>query len=55
MATKKQTTNEQVTSLEKLRAELTKIRLEIKGGKLKNTNAHKALRKQIARDLTKTK
>lgn len=54
MAIKKQTTtNDLQTTLGKLRSDLVKIRLEIRGGKSKNTNAHKQLKKQIAQTLTK--
>jgi len=40
------------SELIKLKNELAKIKLEIKAGKNKNTNAHKKTKKQIARLLT---
>ncbi|OGD79131.1 50S ribosomal protein L29 [Candidatus Collierbacteria bacterium RIFOXYB1_FULL_49_13] len=41
-------------TLIELRAELLKVKLDIKAGKLKNSNAHKQLKLQIARLLTNT-
>lgn len=40
--------------LNKLRAELLKVRLDIRAGKTKDTNAHKQLKRQIAALLTNT-
>lgn len=40
-------------TLAKLRQELLKVRLEIRSGKEKNSNAHKKIKKQIAQALTK--
>lgn len=43
----------EMTPLAKLKLEISKIRLEIKAGKQKNTNAHKKIKKTIAQLLTK--
>ncbi len=53
MATKKTSTTDLPTTLTKLQAEYARVRLEIKAGKIKNFNAHKSLKKQIAQTLTK--
>ena len=42
-----------LTPLAKLQLDYAKIRLSIKAGKEKNTNAHKKIKKEIARLLTK--
>lgn len=53
MATKKsETTNPQV-EINKLKTELRQVRLDIKAGVEKNTNAHKSLKKQLAQALTR--
>jgi len=49
MAAKKNET----TSLSELKAKMLETRLAIKAHQEKNTNAHKAMRKQIAQLLTK--
>ncbi len=41
-------------SLAELKTKLVEIKLTIKAGQEKNTNAHKKLKKQIAQLLTKT-
>ena len=43
------------TSLAELKTKLVSIRLSIKSGQEKNTNAHKKLKKEIAQLLTKSK
>jgi ribosomal protein L29 len=43
---------DKIAKLKKLKNELSKIKLEIKSGKNKNTNAHKKIKKQIAQLLT---
>lgn len=43
---------DKANQITKLKFELTKVRLEIKSGKNKNTNAHKKIKKQIAQLLT---
>lgn len=43
---------DKLNQIAKLKKELLKIRLEIKSGKTKNTNAHKKIKKQIAQLLT---
>jgi ribosomal protein L29 len=43
---------DKLNQINKLKSELTKIKLEIKSGKNKNTNAHKKIKKQIAQLLT---
>ncbi len=53
MATKKSTTKKAPTSLAKLRIKAAITKINIKAGREKNTNAHKALKKQIAQELTK--
>lgn len=50
---KKTTTTIPVT-LEEKKLKLAEIRLAIKAGKEKNTNAHKELKREIARQLTKS-
>ncbi|HOX96269.1 MAG TPA: 50S ribosomal protein L29 [Candidatus Woesebacteria bacterium] len=42
-------------SLDELKIKLAEIRLKIKAGHEKNTNAHKKIKKQIAQHLTKSK
>ncbi len=55
MATKiKKTSKKAPNSLAELRKKYTTIKINIKAGKEKNTNAHKSLKKQIAQELTKT-
>lgn len=54
MATKTNLTNKtNSTNLNDLKAKLMEIRLNIKARQEKNTNAHKATKKQIAQLLTK--
>lgn len=53
MATKNNKTTNKQDKLHKLQAELKQIRLDIKAGKNKNTNAHKSIKKQVAQLLTK--
>jgi|WetSurMetagenome_2_1015567.scaffolds.fasta_scaffold655683_3 ribosomal protein L29 len=43
---------DKINQIAKLKLELSKIRMEIKTGKNKNTNAHKKIKKQIAQLLT---
>lgn len=43
----------ETTSLKELRTKLLNLRLAIKSRQEKNTNAHKAIKKQIAQLLTK--
>lgn len=43
------------TNVFELKKKLLEIRLAIKARQEKNTNAHKALKKQIAQELTKLK
>jgi len=43
------------TKLEELKTKLVSLRLTIKAGQEKNTNAHKKLKKEIAQTLTKSK
>jgi ribosomal protein L29 len=52
MATKTTTDNPQ-SKLQELRTKIAAVRLEIRAGKTKNTNAHKALKKELAQTLTK--
>lgn len=49
--TKTKSTNLQ-TQLQEARAKLAQTRLEIRAGKISNTNAHKATKKLIAQLLT---
>ena len=42
-------------SLDELKIKLADIKLKIKAGQEKNTNAHKKIKKQIAQLLTKSK
>lgn len=49
MATKKPAVNQ----IEELKTKIMSIRLNIKAHQEKNTNAHKALRKELAQLLTK--
>lgn len=44
-----------ITSLEESKIKLADIKLHIRAGIEKNTNAHKKLKKQIAQLLTRTK
>ena len=44
---------EKPNTIQKMRQDLIKIRLNIRAGKEKNTNAHKKIKKEIARFLTK--
>jgi ribosomal protein L29 len=44
-----------IQSLDELKIKLADIRLKIKAGQEKNTNAHKKTKVQIAQLLTKTK
>lgn len=57
MATLKKTTKTTSADLHsrvvELHAKIAAVRLEIKAGKTKNTNAHKSLRKELAQTLTK--
>ena len=54
MAIKSNSTNKtNLTNLSDLKARLMEVRLNIKARQEKNTNAHKALKKQIAQLLTK--
>lgn len=54
MAIKSNSTNKtNLTNLSDLKARLIEVRLNIKTHKEKNTNAHKAIKKQIAQLLTK--
>jgi len=50
---KKLTTN--MDKIQKLKLEMSKIKLNIKAGKEKNTNAHKKLKIEIAQLLTSNK
>lgn len=43
------------TKLEKLKTEIAQVKLNIKAGQEKNTNAHKKLKKEIAQLLTTAK
>lgn len=47
------TTKEFVSKVMELKAKIAAVRLDIKSGAEKNTNAHKALRTELARLLTK--
>lgn len=51
----KKTTTTTTQNLEELKVKLSEIKLSIRAGQEKNTNAHKSLKKQIAQLLTKTK
>ena len=54
MATKKKKNIKKAPdSLAELRKKYTLTKINIKAGREKNTNAHKSLKKQIARELTK--
>ena len=53
--TKKTNSSHKPDSLSDLRTKIMEIRLSIKAHQEKNTNAHKAVRKQIAQLLTKGK
>lgn len=57
MATKKEITTTKIVDpyikVNELKLKLSGIRLEIKAGKNTNTNAHRALTKEIAQLLTK--
>lgn len=48
MATKKAV----VTTIAQIRNQLMEMRLNIRAGQQKNTNAHKPLKKQLAQQLT---
>jgi len=56
MATKKTKTTSKKTpnSLAELRKKYALIKINIRAGREKNTNAHKPIKKQIARELTKS-
>ncbi|KKT39433.1 MAG: hypothetical protein UX12_C0004G0006 [Candidatus Collierbacteria bacterium GW2011_GWC1_45_47] len=43
------------TNLAELKTKLVSVKLSIKAGQEKNTNAHKKLKKEIAQLLTKSK
>ena len=47
--------SENTMSLEELRIKLSNIKLNIRAGQEKNTNAHKKTKVQIAQFLTKSK
>lgn len=47
------TKEELTTKLEELKTRLTQVKLSIKAGQEKNTNAHKKIKKEIAQLLTK--
>lgn len=47
--------NNSLNKIQELKLELSKIRLNIKAGKEKNTNSHKKLKLQIAQLLTNNK
>ena len=47
------TKEELQTKLEELKTTLTQVRLSIKAGQEKNSNAHKKIKKEIAQLLTK--
>ncbi|KKT40085.1 50S ribosomal protein L29 [Candidatus Collierbacteria bacterium RIFOXYB2_FULL_46_14] len=49
------TKSENTMSLEELKLKLSNIKLNIRSGQEKNTNAHKKTKVQIAQLLTKTK
>ncbi len=49
--TKTKSTNT-IANLDELKIKFADIRLQIKSGQQKNTNAHKALKKEIAQILT---
>lgn len=51
MATKKVATS----TVQQIRNQLMEVRLNIRAGQQKNTNAHKELKKQLAQELTKIK
>ncbi len=53
--TKKTATPAPTQTLEEMKIKYAEIRLTVRAGKEKNTNAHKKLKKQIAQFLTKTK
>jgi ribosomal protein L29 len=46
------TSKNSTSPLQKLKLELAKTKLDIKAGKIKNTNAHKKTKLEIARLLT---
>lgn len=52
--TKSTTTATPATSLAELKTKMVEIKLTIKAGQEKNTNAHKKIKKEIAQLLTKT-
>lgn len=45
-------TEKTISNLDELKIKLADIKLKIKAGQEKNTNAHKALKKEIAQILT---
>lgn len=51
----KTTKKKSLSPLAELRKKYAIIRVDIKAGREKNTNAHKAIKKQIAQELTKLK
>jgi len=48
-------TEKTISSLDELKVKIANIKLNIRSGLEKNTNAHKKLKKEIAQLLTKTK
>ena len=49
------TKSDSQTNLAQLKTKLVSVKLSIKAGQEKNSNAHKKLKKEIAQLLTKTK